>query len=142
MILSVWLRSSGIPSLQILCSCLIFSCGYLNTVQSLFEYCIDVDEKADKTAKLTHIMDYEIASFIARAYRRKKVLESLSLGAKSPKQVAKECKTSASNVYRSLRELEKRGLIVCKTPGAYTFKFYSITDKGKEIVEFLRAGKL
>jgi len=41
-----------------------------------------------------------------------------------------------------LRELEERGLIVCKTPEAYTFKFYSITDKGNEIVEFLRAGKL
>jgi DNA-binding MarR family transcriptional regulator len=138
----VWLRFSGVPALKILSSCLIFSSAYLNIVQLLFEHYIDIDEKADKTARPTHIMDYETASFIARAHRRKKVLESLSLGAKSPKQVAKECKTSASNVYRSLKELEERGLIVCKTPGAYTFKFYSITEKGKEIVEFLRAGKL
>lgn len=87
-------------------------------------------------------MDYEIISFIARARRRRKVLTCLYGEAKSPKQVAKESKTSVSNVYRSLKELQEKGLIVCETPDAYTFKYYSATEKGKEIIDFLKSDKI
>lgn len=82
-------------------------------------------------------MDYRLASFVARARRRRRVLESLLEGPKLPKQIARDSKTSASNIYRALRELERAGLISCETPEAYTCKFYSITEKGKQIIGFL-----
>jgi DNA-binding MarR family transcriptional regulator len=91
--------------------------------------------------RVTHFMDYDIISFIARARRRRRVLACLYDEVKSPKQIAKESKTSVSNVYRSLKELQQKGLIVCKTPDSYSFKYYSATMKGKEIIDFLKSEK-
>ncbi len=53
---------------------------------------------------------------------------------KIPKAIARECRTSISNVSITLAELKSRNLIRCKTPDAHSFKFYEITKKGKEAI--------
>lgn len=71
-----------------------------------------------------------------RGKRRKKVLYSLK-EAKTPKQIAEECKISISNISVALAELVEKGLIRCITPKERIFRFYEITNKGKKALKQL-----
>lgn len=75
--------------------------------------------------------DYELVSYLLRGRRRKAVLQSLTKP-KTPKEIAKECKISTSNVSKALSELQAKGLVVCITPKAHFYRFYKITKLGKE----------
>lgn len=83
-------------------------------------------------------LDYEIISFLIRAKRRTKILFSLQEHSKIPKQIAKECEVSISNVSVALSELVKKNLIKCVTPNEKVFRFYSITKNGTTAVEQIK----
>jgi len=56
---------------------------------------------------------------------------------KIPKEIAKECRISISNVSNTLPELLKKGLVKCKNPKDHYYKYYELTKKGKEVLEQL-----
>lgn len=81
-------------------------------------------------------LDYEVISFLLRGKRRKTILFSLK-GAKTPKQIAEECKISISNVSVALAELVGKELIKCITPKEKIFRFYELTEKGRKAIKQL-----
>ena len=78
--------------------------------------------------------DYELISYLLRGSRRKAVLQALDKP-KTPKEIAKECKISTSNVSNALQELLKIGLVECITPKAHFYRFYQLTKLGKETIK-------
>lgn len=78
--------------------------------------------------------NYELISFI-HGSRRRAVLNSLKDGPKIPKQIAEECKISISNVSNTISELNKKSLIICKNPKSKVYRYYEITQRGKEILK-------
>ncbi len=83
-------------------------------------------------------VDYSSISFLLRGKRRMKVLIALNTDKpKIPKQLAEECKISLSNVSNSLAELLEKSLIKCINPKDKLYRFYTITDKGKNVLKDL-----
>ena len=73
-----------------------------------------VIKKNKKGSFFPAAINYEIISFLMRGKRRNKVLYSLK-SPKMPKEIADNCKLSASNVSASLKELFEKDLIKCIT---------------------------
>lgn len=80
--------------------------------------------------------NYSLLSFILRGERRKAILLCLNKPM-IPKEIADSCKVSIHNVSKSLKELVDRGLIVCKNPNDKFYRFYELTNKGREILKEL-----
>ncbi|MGB9927537.1 MAG: winged helix-turn-helix transcriptional regulator [Methanosarcina sp.] len=51
--------------------------------------------------------------------------------------IAHEASRSTQNISHALKELESKGLIQCLTPEKSTWKKYTLTDSGKEVLEKL-----
>jgi DNA-binding MarR family transcriptional regulator len=81
--------------------------------------------------------DYKMLSFLRRGKRRMAVLLSLQ-ELKTPKEIAEECKISISNISNALAELIKKGYVICKTPEAHTYKYFTLTNKGKKAIMLLK----
>lgn len=81
--------------------------------------------------------DYNLISFLKRGKRRLNVLKNLKDKPKTPKEIASEIKLSTSNVSNALLELKKENLVKCLTPNAHFYRYYEITNKGKNILKNL-----
>jgi DNA-binding PadR family transcriptional regulator len=51
--------------------------------------------------------------------------------------IAHEASRSTQNISHALKELEEKGLIECLTPDKTTWKKYTLTETGKEVLEKL-----
>ncbi|MEM3113084.1 MAG: MarR family transcriptional regulator [Candidatus Pacearchaeota archaeon] len=80
--------------------------------------------------------NYSLLSFILRGERRKAILLCLNKPM-IPKEIADSCKVSIHNVSKPLKELVDRGLIVCKNPNDKFYRFYELTNKGRDILKEL-----
>ena len=76
-----------------------------------------------------------LISFVLRAKNRLQILSALEKESKYSGSLAKEIKLYKSHVSRAIKELENKGLIVCKNPLDRSYRFYSLTPKGKKILE-------
>ena len=83
-------------------------------------------------------IDYTTLSYLLRGKRRQIVFLALESKPKTPKQLAKECNISISNISVSLAELVRTGFVKCITPNEKFFRFYELTEKGKEAAKQLR----
>jgi len=81
--------------------------------------------------------DYSLLSFVLRGERRKAILRCLDKP-KIPKEIASACNVSIHNVSKSLKELADKGLIKCKNPKDKFYRFYELTNKGKNIIKELK----
>lgn len=79
---------------------------------------------------------YRVLSYFQRGKRRSAVLKSLEKP-KTPKEIAVLCKISISNVSNTLAELTKEGYIECINPEAHTYRYFSLTAKGKKALKLL-----
>lgn len=77
---------------------------------------------------------WEKLSFVLGAKNRKKVLLALD-SPKTPTQIASDTGLSLNITSRALRELEKEGIIECKTPEAKVGRIYQKTRIGKKIIK-------
>lgn len=77
-------------------------------------------------------MDYEKLSYVLRAKTRKKVILIMDK-IRMPSELKRELKIEDSNIARTLRELEKEGLIKCLTPKQKMGKLYTLTTEGEKI---------
>jgi len=80
--------------------------------------------------------NYSLLSFILRGERRKAILLCLNKPM-IPKDIANSCNVSIHNVSKSLKELVDKGLIVCKNQQDKFYRFYELTNKGRDILKEL-----
>lgn len=77
-------------------------------------------------------MDFHKFSFVLRGSIWKKIVLALD-SQKIPSQIKNETKLEDSNVSRTLKELEKEGIVRCVTPNEKTGRIYELTKVGEEI---------
>jgi predicted transcriptional regulator len=76
-----------------------------------------------------------LISFVARSKRRKEVLKLLSKVQKiSQPEIMRNSKQYKSHNSRTLKELTDKKLVTCINPTDRVFRFYKITNKGKQIL--------
>jgi predicted transcriptional regulator len=80
---------------------------------------------------------YSLLSFVTRSKNRLKIMKKLQKGALFPSELVKQLKINFPTVNKSLKELEKKHLIVCETPTLNKGKYYNLTSTGKEILKKL-----
>jgi len=78
-------------------------------------------------------MSIEDYSFVVSGKFRKKVFVELKRK-RTPSQIAKDAKVSTTQVSRTLKQLEKKGLVECLTPNSKMGKIYTLSNKGKELL--------
>lgn len=76
----------------------------------------------------------ELISFVMAGEVRIKILQVLFEGKRTPTILANVINTHQSTTSRALISLEKKGLVKCLTPKAKLSRIYSITNKGKNII--------
>lgn len=77
----------------------------------------------------------ELIGYVLAGKIRMKVLHSLRKVEKTPSLLAREIQTHQSTTSRTLSELEKQGLVRCLTPDAKLSRLYTITERGKKVIE-------
>lgn len=79
---------------------------------------------------------YNLVSLVTRGSVRRKVLKGL-LRPHTPTELAKIHGVARSAVSRSIKALEKVGLVECLTPDEKMERYYQTTETGKKIVEII-----
>lgn len=74
-----------------------------------------------------------LISFIASSKRRFEILKILNDKSISQPEIKKITGMYKAHVSRALKELSDKKLIICKNPEDNSFKFYEITNLGKDI---------
>jgi len=80
----------------------------------------------------------ELLGKLLASTHRVRVFLSLSNGFKTPVQICHEVHLQLAHVSKTLRELEKMGLVRCRTPDLRKGRIYSITEEGKRFAEILK----
>jgi DNA-binding MarR family transcriptional regulator len=80
-------------------------------------------------------MKWDAVSFVMSSKMRFRVLILLNKSHKTPSELKLEIGTQISNISKTLKELEKAGLIKCLTPERRKAKFYGITEDGIRILD-------
>ena len=78
--------------------------------------------------------DWNDISFMLSGKHRQKILKSLG-SPKTPTQIKQETGLHFASASRIINDLEKQGFVKCLTPKKKLFRFYQITEKGKEILK-------
>lgn len=76
-----------------------------------------------------------LISFVAMGKRRKDILLNLSKKSMSQPEIRKITGMYKSHTSRTLAELTKKKLIVCRNPNDKAFRFYKITSLGIKIIK-------
>lgn len=79
---------------------------------------------------------YNLVSLVTRGSVRMKVLKGL-LRPHTPTELAKTHGVARSAVSRSIKALEKVGLVECLTPDEKMERYYRITDTGKKVLAII-----
>jgi len=82
-------------------------------------------------------MSWELVSFVLSSKLRFRVLVELNKGKMTPSDLARITKSHLSNVSATIKELERKNLIRCLTPGRRKKKFYEITEFGRNLLDFI-----
>lgn len=79
-------------------------------------------------------------SFVLGSKLNRKILECLNNSDKplAPLQIAKITNIARSNISTKIKPLSERGLVKCINPDTRKWRFYIITDKGKEVLKNIK----
>jgi predicted transcriptional regulator len=80
----------------------------------------------------------KLFAFIKVSPFRLKVLKTLENESKTPTQISKDVGTRVFYVSRILRELKDRDIVKCINEDKRKFRFYQLTDRGQELLEYLK----
>ncbi len=69
-----------------------------------------------------------------RGRQRRRVLEALNKP-KLPSELKQEAGMSLTNLSKTLKSLEDKGMAECLTPGNKTGRVYALTEKGRAVRE-------
>jgi len=76
---------------------------------------------------------------ILASTRRLRILATIQEGAATPKLISTRLDIPLSHVSKTLRELEKFGVVECKTPDLRKGRIFSITPSGNQIMQTVRS---
>jgi len=79
-------------------------------------------------------MSWDDVGFVMASKTRRVILGMLEMP-KTPTILANNAQLNLANVSRALTELDKRGLIVCLTPNNRVGRIYSLTSRGRKVLE-------
>ena len=82
-------------------------------------------------------VDWDIVSFVTSSTIRFKVLIALNKSKLTPTNLAKQLHYPISHISTTLKALEEHGLIKCLTKMRRKNKFFTISEEGKRILEFI-----
>lgn len=82
-------------------------------------------------------MDFDKLSFVLAGELRTKIIKELETP-KSPLQLTKKLKTQDSSISRTLRMLEKEGIIENLFPEKKKGRIYRLTKIGKDLLKELK----
>lgn len=82
---------------------------------------------------------WRLVAFVETSKNRRAILELLTRSPTplNPTKIAKKLKIPQVNASKYLSELRKENLVECLNPEAPRFRYYSSTEKGKEILGIL-----
>jgi predicted transcriptional regulator len=83
-------------------------------------------------------MDWESYGLVISSQHRKAIVQSLSQGPKSPKEIWLDTRLRPSRVSRILRELDDHDLVLCLTPRLRKGKIYQLTALGQQIASMVK----
>ncbi|MFX1514040.1 MAG: ArsR family transcriptional regulator [Promethearchaeota archaeon] len=86
-------------------------------------------------------MNWEEVGIIKASKVKQKILTLLLNQPKTPKDISNILEKHLSQVSKNLRVLEKRELVKCLNPQLKKGRFYTTTNKGKELMEKLSHGE-
>lgn len=75
------------------------------------------------------------AIFIIKGKLRKNILLGLQEKPKTGKKLSSELEKHLTSISRILIELEKKKFVKCLNPKDDRFRFYQITNKGKQVLK-------
>ena len=78
-----------------------------------------------------------LAQVLSSSYRRR-VLEGLGDGPRTPSQLTEETGMKPPHISGVLRDLKEAGLVECLTPGRRKGVLYSLTEEGRKVVREVR----
>lgn len=78
-------------------------------------------------------MSWKDVSYVIASKTRRQILLKVTTP-KTPTSLAKDLSINLANVSRSLTELENEELIVCLTPKQRVGRLYSLTKKGRDVI--------
>jgi predicted transcriptional regulator len=84
------------------------------------------------------MVDWDIIGFVVASNYRRKVVEELSKGVKTPKQISKATRIRINHVSNILSDLSKREVVECKNPDAKVGRLYELTEIGKNVSDSLK----
>ena len=81
-------------------------------------------------------MSYELLSYLRRSKIKIGLLKRLS-EPKTATDLKKSLNFHRESISRALLDLEKKGLVECITPNQPNFRYYKITENGKNLISKL-----
>ncbi|MCF2143104.1 MAG: winged helix-turn-helix domain-containing protein [Candidatus Heimdallarchaeota archaeon] len=82
-------------------------------------------------------VDWNIVSFVTSSTIRLKILIELNRNKLTPTNLSNKLHYPISHISSTLKTLENNGLIECLTEKRRKNKFFTISIKGKKILEFI-----
>ena len=73
--------------------------------------------------------------YIEKSKYRRKVLKTLSNGAKMPSEIAKDTGIVQNHISNTLRQLKDHDLVECINPEVRKGRLYRLTKNGEDIVD-------
>lgn len=77
--------------------------------------------------------DWDVFGKVVASEYRQLVLHALSEHPRTPTQIADEISKHQSHVSKTLRELDRMGLVECLNPDAKKGRLYRLTEDGEQI---------
>jgi predicted transcriptional regulator len=84
-----------------------------------------------------HDISKTLISFVKISKNRLSILRELEGKTLFPSEIVEHLNITFSTVSKSLKQLKAKELIICDTPTLYKGKLYSLTNKGKQILNLL-----
>ncbi len=82
-------------------------------------------------------MSWKRVSYVIASKTRKSIVLKLE-SPRTPTILAKALNVNLANISRALSELEEKEILVCLTPEKRVGKIYSLTKKGKLVLESIK----
>mgnify|MGYP001050155474 CR=1 FL=1 len=80
-----------------------------------------------------------IVGRILASARRLRVLTAIQEGVVNPKVISKRLGMPSSHVSKVLRDLEKLGLVECRTPDLRKGRIFSVTTYGNQVIRTVKS---
>lgn len=84
-------------------------------------------------------VDWNLIGFVVASKYRRKVIETLSGGVSTPKQISTVTGIRINHVSNILGDFSKKTLAECVNPDAKVGRLYQLTIKGKEVSKAMKS---